>query len=217
MEGCVGGRSSSLRGAAVSLAALVACSGPALAQEAGSPTEVAQAFLDAVAGEEWDRAAALVHPGTASEYQHRLALAYRCAGGWPDSARRRSTLRERQPLLADPAEFEALSSTDVIARELELLAPYHSGASTTVVGYVEEGLWANVLYRMDHEFAETDPSRDTTYLRHVPYVLMLRRSDHGWRVGSFPDDSHYGPGVLPLLREDPCTRARGRQAGQPNG
>lgn len=115
-----------------------------------NPDSVAQAFLDALADENWDFAATLVHPEVRRERKESRVEMFRCFAGddtatveaylethpstsrerarrrvasinrWLQEHRRLNQLEDEYPMIGSLDEFEALSPEQVMALELEL-------------------------------------------------------------------------------------------------
>lgn len=115
-----------------------------------NPDSVAQAFLDALADEDWDLAAALVHPELRREHKEARVEMFRCFAGddtatveaylethpstsrerarrrvasinrWLQEHRKLNRLEDQYPMLGSLDEFETLSPEKVMALELKL-------------------------------------------------------------------------------------------------
>jgi hypothetical protein len=123
------------------------------------------------------------------------------------SMRRLNSIRERYPDVGTVEAFDSLPAVEVVASQLAALKQYSRdlGADVNlrarIVGAVEEPpTWLNVLFRLEYEYEDPDPTGEIGFFWPQPRMLRLRRSPDGWRVanwwGLMNSGGFMGPGVF---------------------
>ncbi len=147
--------------------------GDARAQE--SPSDIAQAFYDAIASHDWDAAAATLHPEALDLFGYRLASMLQA-----DASGRLAVLIFGSTDGAAVGERSASSVLAVLLRAIEVDAPGLIAILATnrydPIGQIAEGAdLSHVVFRVTPYTNGSAPTR-------TGLVTLKRREDSGWGI-----------------------------------